>query len=522
MRLKSIQFKDHKILGNLFIDFTINNKPVDTVIIAGENGSGKSTLLNELYNIFSYQMNNEAKVVLDNNGAELKVKYEKIENIFKADFNGQKHHQSNLIRYIKFTTIFSDVDINFSPVDVSTVTSQTLDKKTQKEKSSSTIVKEINQLFIDICAQDDQDVSLRVKKGGEILNKNECLKNLKIDRFNRAFSEMFNNILYDRIDNINGAKKIIFKQNKLEICLDTFSSGEKQIVYRGAFLLKNINSMENGFVLIDEPEISMHPMWQKKIMSYYKKIFNDENGEQKAQIFATTHSPFIIHNENRYNDKIIILKKNDLGEISVLDNPDYYDCSSLKSVEQAFNIKDFTTTNKPTVFLEGRTDEKYFNKAIEVFEYKNLPFEFKWIGYVDENGQERNTGKDALKQAGEFLIAQNQNCLYAFLNDCDVKIAETSKNNVYITSWEKFSENTKMKKGIENALILGDLDISNCYETKEIIGDYGEKKTIEEFNKMRCAEKICSEDKELLKMVFANLKNKIDELTLIFKLGSTK
>ena len=93
----------------------------------------------------------------------------------------------------------------------------------------------------------------------------------------------------------------------MEIPIDNLSTGEKQIVYRGCFLLKDVNATNGAFVFIDEPEISLHPKWQMKIMDYYKGIFTDESGQQTSQIFAVTHSPFIIHNDNRSNDKVIIL-----------------------------------------------------------------------------------------------------------------------------------------------------------------------------------------------------------------------
>ena len=46
MKLKSIRFKEHPVLGNLFVDFCDSDgNAVDTILIAGENGTGKSTLL---------------------------------------------------------------------------------------------------------------------------------------------------------------------------------------------------------------------------------------------------------------------------------------------------------------------------------------------------------------------------------------------------------------------------------------------------------------------------------------------
>ena len=73
-------------------------------------------------------------------------------------------------------------------------------------------------------------------------------------------------------------------------------------------------------VFLDEPEISLHPTWQKKILDYYKNIFTDDNSVQTSQIFVVTHSPFIIHNKNRKNDKVIVLSRNsETNLIEVLD-----------------------------------------------------------------------------------------------------------------------------------------------------------------------------------------------------------
>ena len=54
-------------------------------------------------------------------------------------------------------------------------------------------------------------------------------------------------------------------------------------------------------------------------------------------------------------------------------------------------------------------DELYFNKALSVYAYNDIPFSFKWVGYIGGNGQEENTGKDALNKAVQFLIGRNCN-----------------------------------------------------------------------------------------------------------------
>jgi len=39
-------------------------------------------------------------------------------------------------------------------------------------------------------------------------------------------------------------------------------------------MLKNIRSLDGGIVLIDEPELSMHPKWQQKVLEFYRNLFN--------------------------------------------------------------------------------------------------------------------------------------------------------------------------------------------------------------------------------------------------------
>lgn len=298
--------------------------------------------------------------------------------------------------------------------------------------------------------------------------------------------------------------------------LSNLSSGEKQIVYRGAYLLKDSNSLRGATVLIDEPEISLHPEWQKKIMDYYKRIFTDENGIQTSQIFAVTHSPFIIHNENRYNDKVIILKKDDNGKIYIEDKPSYYDCNSVKVVEDAFNIQDFSTNIIPTVYVEGRTDEKYIKKAAEVYGL-SLPFAIKWIGHMDANGQESNTGFTALNKAKEFLITQGNEVKTVLLYDCDTNKKDENSGNIYIRHLPKYKNSKNINKGIENALILDAVNLEQFYKKETKTGDYGEEKIIFEFQKMDCCDYICGLDDEILKAVFANIQTVL--LNIISILG---
>lgn len=517
-KIRRIKFQNHPILKNLELSFCgKDGKAVDTVILAGENGTGKSTILNELYKISTHNVNSPLSVELEKEDKILNLSYyykvSEFNNFMHVrDGEGRDIHilSSQMKDRYPFCAIFSDVNINFHANDVSTVTSLTLDSKTESRRSDGNLPTRINQLLVDIQAIDDGEVANAYRSAKE---SGKSLENLvyeeRMSRFTNAFNKIFDGLTYSQIKNIQGKKSISFKKNGIDIPIENLSSGEKQVVYRGCFLLKDLNATNGAFVFIDEPEISLHPNWQEKIMDYYKSIFTHK-GVQTSQIFAVTHSPFVIHNNSRRDDKVIILSHDNNGDIIVNDKPEYYKCNSIEAVQDAFQI-DFPVDEKPVVFLEGRTDEKYFKKALEVYEY-DVNFEFRWIGYINENKQESNTGKDALNKAVSFLIARNSAVKSICLYDCDANKSLKQQNNVITMSIPKFENSAGITVGIENALVLDGVDIEPYRKQRSEYDGYGIEKLIPDFQKMKCCDDICNFDTEQLKLIFRNLKTVIDSL----------
>lgn len=525
-KIRKVKFDDHPILKNLELDFCgKDGKALDTIIFAGENGTGKSTILNALYEVASHDVKYPMTVEFESEEKIFEIRYYFNElpdgstYIYADDHKGM--NVSLLMPDIKyrypFSGIFSDVDINFHANDISTVTSLTLDSTNDSRRSTGNLPTQINQLLIDIQSTDDSELAYAVRTSNPNKQVNDIICNERMPRFTNAFNKMFEGLTYSRIENKNGKKSILFQKNGVDIPISGLSSGEKQVVYRGCFLLRDVNATNGAFVFIDEPEISLHPNWQSKIMDYYKGIFTSE-GKQTSQIFAVTHSPFVIHNDTRRDDKVIILSRDENGNIVVNDKAEYFKCNSIETVEDAFSVRLFTA-DQPTVYLEGRTDEMYFNKAIEVFGYK-LPFVFKWIGYMDINGHEFNSGEKNLDNAYRFLVSRNLPIRNVCLKDCDTKRETESQNNVTILSIPQFENSRGMKKGIENALILDDIsdaDMKKFYSKKVIKGDYGEQTEAEAFNKMQFCEFICGMDNDKLTKAFTHLKETIDELQKIFE-----
>ena len=103
-----------------------------------------------------------------------------------------------------------------------------------------------------------------------------------------------------------------------------------------------------------------------------------------------------------------------------------------------------------------------------------------------------------------------------FLFDCDTNRENKEQNNVYIRTVHWYKNAKHVKKGIENALILDNIELAPYYSMTIKEGDYGENNQIKTFEKMKLCDFLCSQDQTLLKEVFANLKDEIDSLAKIF------
>ena len=75
----------------------------------------------------------------------------------------------------------------------------------------------------------------------------------------------------------------------------------------------NSKTLVGGTVLIDEPELSMHPKWQEKIFAYYRGLFSQNNAQTVQMIFAT-HSENVVRAALKDPDNVlVIILNNDDG-----------------------------------------------------------------------------------------------------------------------------------------------------------------------------------------------------------------
>lgn len=134
---------------------------------------------------------------------------------------------------------------------------------------------------------DTKVLSLYIKDNEEKLSVFDFL----IDKI-ELFTDILNNRRFNfkaiEIDKDRGF--IFVSKDKTTLKLTELSSGEQhEVVLLFELLFK---AEENSLVLIDEPEISLHIVWQKEFLNDIQEII----GLQKIDIIIATHSPQIINN----------------------------------------------------------------------------------------------------------------------------------------------------------------------------------------------------------------------------------
>ena len=106
---------------------------------------------------------------------------------------------------------------------------------------------------------------------------------------------------------INNATLFVYKDGE-KCTFDDVSSGEKNILYAVLSIAGHIK--KNSLVMIDEPEISLHPNWQMLYVSLLKTIFKDF---KTCHILIATHSPYMVSDLSPKSSSLIVLS-NEHGE----------------------------------------------------------------------------------------------------------------------------------------------------------------------------------------------------------------
>ena len=149
------------------------------------------------------------------------------------------------------------------------------------------------------------------------------------------------NIEFSRLDK---DKNIIFTKNNNDFLFNFLSSAEQSLFARVLYLY--LAEIKDKVILIDEPESSLHPTWQSRILKLYENYAQQNN----CQIIIATHSPLILGSAKNKYIRILYFENN---KINVLENPFAYGRNIewiLKEVMNLDLLRD-ETINILTIFI---------------------------------------------------------------------------------------------------------------------------------------------------------------------------
>ena len=131
---------------------------------------------------------------------------------------------------------------------------------------------------------------------------------LKIDKFLSAVNKFLDGkeikIVKPNILDYSSSITVQFEDNSSVARLDVLSSGERHIltiIYTATYI------SQKKVVLIDEPEISLHIDWQRKLISRISEQLSE------VQIIACTHSPMITADHSRQELQLKLTDSNMWG-----------------------------------------------------------------------------------------------------------------------------------------------------------------------------------------------------------------
>ena len=123
--------------------------------------------------------------------------------------------------------------------------------------------------------------------------------------------------------------------------------------------------LQDSTIMIDEPELSMHPKWQKGILKYYKDLFVGNSSHTNVQIFIATHSDYVMENalKDSENDLTIVLTDNNGAiETKRIDAPSVL--PSITSAETNYLAFDIAS-NSYHIELYGHLQNKHNLRTVK-------------------------------------------------------------------------------------------------------------------------------------------------------------
>lgn len=160
------------------------------------------------------------------------------------------------------------------------------------------------------------------------------------------------------------------------------SHGVKELL----ILLTHLYDDSHKVLIIDEPELNLHPQYQAFLLEHIRKVSGSPD-EGKKIIYLISHSPFILDFQTIDDLKSVVCFHGDFRKPSFIENLEPTDEEKIKQIIPKLNVhhKQLFFANTP-IFVEGIFDAQFI-KAIQ--EKRGVSLEGSGSTVIDVGGNEQ-------------------------------------------------------------------------------------------------------------------------------------
>ncbi|MEH2347554.1 MAG: AAA family ATPase [Nostoc sp.] len=238
------------------------------------------------------------------------------------------------------------------------------------------------------------------------------------------------------------------------------SSGEKEILnfLLGIFAF----NIKDGLVIVDEPEVHLHPRWQSILIELFFDLANTTGN----QFILSTHSAVFI-NQKTISNIIRVYKFDSISIVATINRDNLLASKDLLHIINSHNNEKIFFADK-VVLVEGVTDRLFFEKLINVYQllFIETPEVIEVLEvYGKENLEKYRNFLQAIS-VPNFIVAD-----YDYLQNIgneDIKnlfVVDHSKIDQQVIKHKKSIDGQTLSQQLEQAINNGDIEsLKNLYQ----------------------------------------------------------